>query len=94
MDLWIRSQDKECLMRIVRLDIEFDKDAYQIIEGSFRTALASYQTKERALQVLDEISDFKDALNILELTDKRNAVKIIEECIKKSKSFIYQMPEE
>lgn len=54
MNLWIRSQDKEILLKANELEIEinmiiaFDGNKYQ--------CLGTYKTKERALEVLDEIS--------------------------------------
>ena len=57
MELWIRSQDKECLMKVDRLDIDYTNGIYKIKEGGFNTLLAEYSSKERALEVLDEIQD-------------------------------------
>ena len=54
MELWIRSQDREILLKVNELEIEenmiiaFDNNKYQ--------CLGTYKTKERALEVLDEIS--------------------------------------
>lgn len=56
MELWIRSQDKEVLTRVV--DIWKDADKNEIwSKSSFATknCLGIYKTKERALEVLDEI---------------------------------------
>ena len=56
MDLWIRSQDKEVLTRVV--DIWKDADKNEIwSKSSFATknCLGIYETKERALEVLNEI---------------------------------------
>ena len=58
MELWIRSQDKEVLTRVV--DIWKDADKNEIwSKSSFATknCLGIYKTKERALKVLDEIQD-------------------------------------
>lgn len=58
MNLWIRSQDKEVLTRVV--DIWKDADKNEIwSKSSFATknCLGIYKTKERALKVLDEIQD-------------------------------------
>ena len=58
MELWIRSQDKEVLTRVV--DIWKDADKNEIwSKSSFATknCLGIYKTKERALEVLDEIQD-------------------------------------
>ena len=56
MELWIRSQDKEVLTRVV--DIWKDADKNEIwSQSSFaiKNCLGIYKTKERALEVLDEI---------------------------------------
>lgn len=56
MELWIRSQDKEVLTRVI--DIWKDADKNEIwSKSSFATknCLGIYKTKERALEVLDEI---------------------------------------
>ena len=64
MELWIRSQDKKTLTKIndIRLK-EFNLD--EIVANYKTTSLGSneyeklgtYKTKERALEVLDEIQD-------------------------------------
>nr|DAU13579.1 MAG TPA: hypothetical protein [Caudoviricetes sp.] len=59
MDLWIRSQDKEVLTRVV--DIWKDADDNVILaQSSFaiKKCLGIYKTKERALEVLDEIQKY------------------------------------
>lgn len=59
MELWIRSQDKEVLTSVV--DIWKDADKNEIwSKSSFATknCLGIYKTKERALEVLDEIQNY------------------------------------
>lgn len=59
MELWVRSQDKEVLTRVV--DIWKDADKNEIwSQSSFATknCLGIYKTKERALEVLDEIQNY------------------------------------
>jgi hypothetical protein len=61
MELWVRSQDKEILLKVNELEIEanmiiaFDNSKYQ--------CLGTYKTKERALEVLDEIQDLMRSLS-------------------------------
>ena len=58
MDLWIRSQDKNklCVAKFFELDNDktgifcFNGESYSIFAGK-------YKSKERALEVLDEIQD-------------------------------------
>lgn len=59
MNLWVRSQDKEVLTRVV--DIWKDTDKNEIwSKSSFATknCLGRYKTKERTIEVLDEIQNF------------------------------------
>lgn len=64
MELWIRSQDKEILLKVNELEIEanmiiaFDNNKYQ--------CLGTYKTKERALEVLDEIQNILKPKYILD----------------------------
>lgn len=56
MELWIRSQNKENLVQIDSLYIdqnEENKELYDILQGCI--LMGTYKTKERALEVLDEI---------------------------------------
>lgn len=58
MELWIRSQDRERLGKIVYLELRNDDYGFYIMgwrdkfEG---TRIATYKTKERALEILDSI---------------------------------------
>ena len=62
MELWIRSQDKELIQK-VNIGIMYLKDATNrdcIANRDNETGfsiLGEYKTKERALEVLDEIQD-------------------------------------
>lgn len=53
MELWIRSQDKTTLSRVNRIDI--DNDGKTILINGFVTIIGIYKSKERTLEVLDEI---------------------------------------
>ena len=65
MELWIRSQDKTRLVKITQVkfvDKESDLDDFKnVIRGygvdGFNFRLGTYETKERAIEVLDEIQD-------------------------------------
>jgi len=60
MELWIRSQDKEILTTVQHLDIydaSVENEKCFVIEES-GTDLGSYETYERALEVLDEIQSY------------------------------------
>ena len=60
MELWIRSQDKKRLIKNDNIKVyEDSKDNYSDIRAVFNDyelSLGEYKTKERALEVLDEIS--------------------------------------
>lgn len=59
MDLWIRSQDKKSL--IIANEITYQQSGSVMYNGlhceiyNGKTLLGTYETKERALEVLDEI---------------------------------------
>ena len=58
MELWIRSQDKENLVQVDCLCIEineYDTKNYEIVQGCI--TLGTYETKERCLEILDEIQN-------------------------------------
>ena len=61
MKLWIRSQNREMLAKVDVLYVEKGKkytdieDGYDIVDDKYR--YGRYATIERALEVLDEISD-------------------------------------
>ena len=71
MDLWIRSQSKKTLVKINKIEImqqftnNFSTNGEKLsienaIVGNDNCLLASYKTKERALEVLDEIQKLVD----------------------------------
>lgn len=56
MELWVRSQDKISLTKINSIGIEYDKKL--VGYGNVCVKLGEYKTKERALEVLDEIQKY------------------------------------
>ena len=87
MELWVRSQDKEVLTKVV--DIWKDADKNEIwSQSSFATknCLGIYKTKERAIEILDEI---QNKLNIRHCND----VGIQYILINEMSPIIYEMPE-
>ena len=66
MELWIRSQDKMNLVKVRQISVNY-QDNKQIIanympelyenSGEYYEILGTYKTKERTLEVLDEIQD-------------------------------------
>lgn len=107
MELWIRSQDKEVLTRVI--DIWKDADKNEIwSKSSFATknCLGIYKTKERALEVLDEIQDILKPKYILDTSSIKPVGNFYKENgaifqkynanaeIKDLSTFVYQMPED
>lgn len=93
MDLWIRSQDKETLIKtelVMMEEIEKDKE-YWIYLGHENyepyRCLGVYHSKERALEVLDEIHQRLIDLQTLEI-----AMNVFTK--NRSLDCVYVMPEE
>lgn len=67
MELWIRSQDKMNLVKVRQVSVNYQNNK-QIIanytpelyenSGEFVELLGTYKTKERALEVLDEMQSY------------------------------------
>lgn len=98
MQLWIRSQDKELLTRVV--DIWKDADKNEIwSKSSFATknCLGIYETKERTLEVLDEIEERIMLINTINIAKDTNSLIACINAIGKDKlnglTYPYQMPE-
>ena len=96
MNFWIRSQDKLELRPNPKLGVEKLEDGYYIIDRlNFDKSiiLGKYNSKERALEVLDEIQEYMQV-------DKDNyegANKVAyQECAvyKSDYLMIYKMPKE
>lgn len=87
MNLWIRSQDREKITKVNSVNISEFQDSITIcgsIDGINLFSLASYKTKERALEVLDEIQSLLiECVNFCEFKiDNKNT------------SRVYEMPKE
>lgn len=99
MELWIRSQDKEVLTRVV--DIWKDADKNEIwSKSSFATknCLGIYKTKERALEVLDEIEERIMLINTINIAKDRDSLIAYKNALTEEKikglGYPYQMPKE
>ena len=58
MNLWVRSQDKECLINISNIQYVYKNNMHGL--GTYYDnlkILGTYKTKERAIEVLDEIQN-------------------------------------
>lgn len=87
MDLWIRTQDKETILKIDRLDYDFSDGHHRIMANTFETLIAEYKTKKRTLEVLDEI---QNKINLINLGHDFGSPMID----LKNPTYIYQMPKE
>lgn len=96
MNLWIRSQDKKKLVNINAVNI-LEFEALIAIHGYINSEthfwLGNYKTKERALEVLDEIQNKIKEMYILENCElQKNSC--YEQSLTMTDFNIYQMPEE
>lgn len=93
MELWIRSQNKEFLHNIsfVYLSQEINDNGTIDICGNCIT-LGTYKSKERALEVLDEIQNILKPQVILKKGKIEGCPDGYE--IKELSTVIYEMPEE
>ena len=84
MELWIRSQDKTFLRKVNTIGIVEPREFWSIDEN-LTVSFGKYKTKERALEVLDEIQDL---LKKDKFKDERFC------CDKLTKAIVYEMPAE
>ncbi len=109
MDLWIRSQDREVLLKIQMVELEeFEKDEYWIyVEdelGEPYRVFGVYPSKKRALEILDEIQNLLTPKPIIssykveqaDLLKGTSLVKTMIDDIKTQNytSIVYEMPKE
>lgn len=98
MELWIRSQNKTALMKIIDIrlypDNVYNKTDIFIrdINGDI-VSIGSYKTRERALEILDEIQRKIKFLYMYENADLEKGSCIEQEVIGTDFN-IYEMPKE
>lgn len=104
MDLWVRSQDKEKLCKIhdlcVRENQNENNETNYVIQDIYTMGI--YKTKERALEVLDEIQDILKPRMVLtklgdivaKTYDGTIYSKPNEYDIKEIPTYVYEMPKE
>lgn len=96
MELWVRSQNKEVLLNLKAIQyknyklVEDETVEANILIGFYNyydnEILGEYETKERALDVLDEI---QNKINLINLGHDFGSPMID----LKNPTYIYQMPE-
>lgn len=105
MELWIRSQDKETLRLAEMLDIydlSDDEGQCWVIEEC-GTDMGYYKSKERALEVLDEIQElikpkiittqYQCAIEDNKKTEFNLIMNPVKTEIQELSTIVYQMPE-
>ena len=85
MELWIRSQDRTILRKVDTIGIVEGRDFWSIDEN-LTVSFGKYKTKERALEVLNEI---QNKINLINLGHDFGSPMID----LKNPTYIYQMPE-
>ncbi len=106
MDLWIRSQDKEKLLKVNDIAIEMNMIYGYFDKNTEYEHLGSYASRERALEVLDEIQNILKPIIITtgyECECKDNLINKMsfdiemiptKTEIKEMTTYVYEMPKE
>lgn len=89
MNLWIRSQDRMSLTMVSDLNINCDNEI--IVDDG--CSAGKYESKERALEVLDSIQKFLINSYSVELSKYERSDLIIKSKILENMVKIYNMPE-
>ena len=105
MDLWIRSQNKEDLIKASHIYIQ---DDFIRVADKGNAIIGKYKTKERALEVLDTIQNIlqpviythEPEINYDDLASSITGQFVVQSSqkmemeLKQAGQFVYQMPEE
>lgn len=67
--MWIRSQSKETLLKATKIFIH-DNQVFASMEDGFDEMVGEYKSKERAIEVLDEIQSCVNNVNIYQMPEK------------------------
>lgn len=100
MELWIRSQDKESLLKVDRIYYDYSALSHRIMAN--KILVGTYKSKERALEILDEIQDLIKPKMVLtkvgeflgETCDGTAYNTPDEYDIKEISTIVYEMPKE
>lgn len=89
MDLWVRSQDKRILQKVdnIFLDANYEDKRISTYDGD-NIELGTYKTKERAIEILDEIQDELIGSDFMPM---KKDEEVVLTC---GSAKIYEMPEE
>lgn len=101
MELWIRSQDRETLIRIENVSITNDSMVLgNLVSDDNKSAcdywiLGQYKTKRRALEIIDEIENQIASNYVMQTYANQIDTKGREdEIVKLFEKMIYEMPKE
>ena len=100
MELWIKSQNKKVLMKVSTLEMLEDDNSIYTTYLDKVVKLGTYKTKERALEVLDEIQQilvpkFKLIKGKIEGSFDGTIFKSLDKGeIQQMSCYVYEMPEE
>lgn len=106
MELWIRSQDRMNLVKINQVSFNYQNNK-QIIanyipdffenSGAYYELLGTYETKERAIEILDEIEERIMLINTINIAKDTDSLIACKNALPKEKikglNYPYQMPE-
>lgn len=90
MEIWIRSQDREHLVLATDIDIDYSDKSMIMINNYY---MAKYKTPERALEILDEITQMMNINTAITGTNDDMDIQIKALYLSKSR-LLYIMPKE
>lgn len=67
--MWIRSQSKETLLKATKIFIH-DNQVFASMEDGFDEMVGEYISKERAIEVLDEIQSCVNNVNVYQMPEE------------------------
>ncbi len=108
MELWIRSQYKDSLIKVEKIELNYDylccNDIQLIHIETDKGRVGSYSTEERALEVLDEIQrlitptiEYNPVVKKEESWEEeyqRTVLKGYDVKIEQAITYVYEMPKE
>ena len=72
MELWVRSQDKMALMKCTMFDLDNNQTGiYVYNDDNYMKMAGKYKSKERALEVLDEIQSKLKGTFLMKMKDEK-----------------------
>ena len=90
--MWIRSQSKETLLKVTKIFIQ-NNEIFANMEDGFDEMVGEYKSKERAIEVLDEIQE-RISPKFNYKGNNEEADLFIKTQMLNSMIAVYQMPEE